>query len=145
MVIRRVAVLAGFLLCALQLSKMTLMSPLSAVPIPSAQDMNFTLEGKITEKTAGKLTVSSGENMIFHVLYNDKTEIRKKDGSLGSAQDLHTGLRISVAGDLAESGEITAKKIEIEGNGSENKSAGEIPGHESISSSLPFPRCTACW
>ena len=114
MVMRRVAVLAGFLLCALQLSGTTLSSPPSAVPTPSAQDMNFTLEGKITEKTAGKLTVSSGENMIFHVLYNDKTEIRKKDGSLGTAQDLHTGLRISVAGDLAESGEITAKKIEIE-------------------------------
>jgi len=76
------------------------------------------LEGKITEKTAGKLTVSTGENMIFHVLYNDKTEIKKKDGSPGTAQDLHTGLRISVAGDLAESGEITAKKIEIEGEGS---------------------------
>ena len=76
--------------------------------------MSFTLEGKITEKSAGKLTVSSGENMIFHVLYNDKTEIKKKDGSPGSAQDLHIGLRISVAGDLAESGEITAKKIEIE-------------------------------
>jgi hypothetical protein len=117
MVTRRVAVLAGFLLCTLQLSATTLSSPPSAVPTPSAQDY-FTLEGKITEKTAGKLTVSTGENMIFHVLYNDKTEIKKKDGSPGTAQDLHTGLRISVAGDLAESGEITAKKIEIEGEGS---------------------------
>ena len=62
-------------------------------PRLSAQDENnFTLEGKITEKTAGKLTVSTGENMIFHVLYNDKTEIKKKDGSPGTAQDLHTGL-----------------------------------------------------
>ena len=67
--------------------------------------------------------------MIFHVLYNDKTEIRKKDGSLGTAEDLHTGLTISVAGDLAESGEITAKKIAIEARSSENKSAGEVPGH----------------
>ena len=128
MVMRRVAVLAGFLLCTLQFSRTTFAAPPSAVPTASAQEMNFTLEGKITEKTAGKLTVSSGENMIFHVLYNDKTEIRKKDGSLGTAQDLRTGLRISVAGDLAESGEITAKKIAIEGEGSENKSAGEIPG-----------------
>jgi hypothetical protein len=118
---RCLAVLAGFLLCALQLSATTLSSAPSAVPTPSVQDMNFTLEGKITEKTAGKLTVSSGENMIFHVLYNDKTEIRKKDGSLGTAQDLHTGLRISVAGDLAESGEITAQKIAIEGEGSEKQ------------------------
>jgi hypothetical protein len=116
---RRVAVLVSFLLCTWLLSYTTFASPPSAAPTPSAQDMNFTLEGKITEKTAGKLTVSSGENMIFHVLYTDKTEIRKKDGSLGSAQDLHTGLRISVGGDLAESGEITAKKIEIEGEGSE--------------------------
>jgi len=121
MVMRRVAVLAGFLLCTLQFSRTTFAAPPSAVPTASAQEMNFTLEGKITEKTAGKLTVSSGENMIFHVLYNDKTEIRKKDGSLGTAQDLRTGLRISVAGDLAESGEITAKKIEIEPERSEKQ------------------------
>jgi hypothetical protein len=128
MVTRRVAVLAGILLFSLQLSQTTFTSPLSAVPTPKADDSNFTLEGKITEKSEGKLTVSSGENIIFHVLYNDKTEIRKKDGSPGTAQDLHTGLTISVAGDLAESGEITAKKIEIEADGSGNKSAGEIPG-----------------
>jgi len=59
--------------------------------------------------------------MIFHVLYNDKTEIRKKDGSLGTAEDLHTGLMISVAGDLGESGEITAKKIAIEAKTSEKQ------------------------
>jgi len=128
MVIHRLAVLVGFLLCTLQLSETTLSSAPSAIPMLSAQEMNFTLEGKITEKTEGKLTVSSGENMIFHVLYNDKTEIKKKDGSLGTAQDLHTGLRISVAGDLAESGEITAKRIAIEPEGSENKSAGKAPG-----------------
>jgi hypothetical protein len=127
MVMRRFAVLAGLLLCALPLSRTTLSSPLSAIPGASAQEMNFTLEGKITEKTASKLTVSTGENMIFHVLYNDKTEIKKKDGSPGSAQDLRIGLRISVAGDLAESGEITAKKIAIEGDGSEPKSARESP------------------
>ena len=113
MVIRRV-VLVGFLLCALQFPKTTLSSPLTATPALSAQEMNFTLEGKITEKSAGKLTVSSGENIIFHVLYNDKTEIKKKDGSAATAQDLHIGLMISAAGDLAESGEITAKKIQIE-------------------------------
>jgi len=117
MVTRRL-VLAAFLLGALQLSRPAPSSPPFEVSTLSAQDMNFTLEGKITEKAAGKLTVSSGENMIFHVLYNDKTEIRKKDGSLGTPQDLHTGLKIAVAGDLAESGEITAKKIDIEGEGS---------------------------
>jgi len=99
---------------------MTFASPARALPAPSAQDM-FTVEGKITEKTAGKLTISSGENIIFHVLYNDKTEIRKKDGSVGAPQDLHTGLRVSIAGDLAESGEITARKIEIQGEGTEKQ------------------------
>jgi hypothetical protein len=145
MVTRRAAVLAGFLLFTLPLSRPTFACPPLAVPTPIADEMNFTLEGKITEKSAGKLTVSTGENMIFHVLYNDKTEIRKKDGSLGTGEDLHTGLMISVAGDLAESGEITAKKIAIEAKDSENKSAGEPPGHLSISNSLPFPCCNACW
>ena len=41
MVIRRVAVLAGFLLCALPLSRTTFGSPPSAVPLPSAQDYEF--------------------------------------------------------------------------------------------------------
>ena len=122
MIILRVAVLASLLLCTLQLSRMTFASPPRAVFTPSAQEeMNFTLEGKITEKTAGKLTVSTGENIIFHVLYNDKTEIRKKDGSPGTAQDLQIGVAVSVAGDLAESGVITAKKIEIEGKGSDKQ------------------------
>jgi hypothetical protein len=117
MVMRRVAVLAGLLLCAWQFSPITLSFSQTAVPTASAQD-NFTLEGKITDKSAGKLTVSTGENMIFHVLYNDKTDIKKKDGSSGTPQDLHIGTKISVAGDLAESGEITARKIEIESDGS---------------------------
>ena len=122
MVTRRILALASFLLLTLQFSGTILSSPPHAMPTASAQDdTNFTLEGKITEKSAGKLTVSSGENMIFHVLYNDKTEIKKKDGSPGSGKDLRTGLRISVAGDLAESGEITAKKIAIEGEGSEKQ------------------------
>jgi hypothetical protein len=123
MTIRRAVVLIGFLFLTLQLSRTVLSSPFDAMPKRSAQDdMNFTLEGKITDKSAGKLTVSSGENMIFHVLYNDKTEIKRKDGSPGTGQDLRTGLTISVAGDLAESGEITAKKIAIEGGeGSEKQ------------------------
>jgi len=119
MVTRRVAVLAGFLLSVLQLSLTSFILPVWAACAPQADDMNFTLEGKITEKSAGKLTVSSGENMIFHVLYNDKTEIKKKDGNPGTDRDLRSGVTISVAGDLAESGEITAKKINIEGEGSQ--------------------------
>ena len=121
MVIRRVAVLAGLLLCACQFSPTLFASSPRAIPTPSAQESDFTLEGKITEKTAGKLTLSSGENIIFHVLYNDKTEIKKKDGSPGTAQDLHIGMKIYVTGNLAESGEITARKIDIEDEGSEKQ------------------------
>jgi hypothetical protein len=119
MMIRRAVVIAGLLLCTLQFSPTPWASPRSAMLTPPAQDMNFTLEGKITEKTEGKLTLSGGDNVIFHVEYNDKTEIKKKDGSPGTAQDLQVGVTVSAAGDLAESGVITAKKITIEGESSE--------------------------
>lgn len=79
----------------------------------SAQEMNFTVEGKITQLTSSTLTLSSGENIIFRVRFDDKTEIKHKDGSAGTARDLHVGLTVSVDGDLAESGEITAHRITI--------------------------------
>ena len=78
------------------------------------QAMSFTLEGKITQHTAGKLTVSTEENIVFHVNYGEKTEIKRHDGSQGSEKDLRVGVRIKVEGDLAESGEIESRKIEIE-------------------------------
>ncbi|PYV34104.1 MAG: hypothetical protein DMG22_07285 [Acidobacteria bacterium] len=78
------------------------------------QESNFTLEGKITEKSAGKLTLSTTDNIIFHVRYDDKTEIKRADGSAGSGADLKVGQTVSVVGELAETGEIIAKKIEIE-------------------------------
>lgn len=78
------------------------------------QAMSFALEGKITHHTAGKLTVSTEENIIFHVNYGEKTEIKRHDGSQGSEKDLRVGIRIKVAGDLAESGEVEAQRIEIE-------------------------------
>lgn len=114
MIIRRLVILAALALCILPISLPTFASRLPAMPSSRADDNSFTLEGKITEKNGSKLTVSTGENIIFHVVFNDKTEIKKKDGSPGTAQDLHTGVTISVAGDLAESGEITAKTIGIE-------------------------------
>ncbi len=86
---------------------------------PSPQDSDFTMEGKITDQSPGKLTINSGDNIIFHVIYSNKTGIKKKDGSAGTAQDLHVGLKISVAGSLGETGEIAAKRIEIDGEGSE--------------------------
>jgi hypothetical protein len=77
------------------------------------QEMNFTLEGKITQHTPGKLTVNTEGNIIFRVTYGDKTEITRADGSAGSVQDLQVGKTIHVDGDLQESGEIIAHKIEV--------------------------------
>jgi hypothetical protein len=79
----------------------------------AGQESNFTLEGKVTQKSEGKLTVSTEENIIFHVRYDDKTDIRLKDGAQGSDKDLKTGLRVRVEGDLSESGEIFAHKIQV--------------------------------
>lgn len=114
----RAVLLTTLAFCALQISGFALdVAPSAARLSMAADENNFTLEGKITEKNGTKLTVSTGENIIFHVVYNDKTVIKKKDGSPATAQDLRTGVTIAVAGDLAESGEITAKTIDIEPSG----------------------------
>jgi hypothetical protein len=47
------------------------------------------------------------------VRYDDKTEFKSDDGSPASSKDLRVGLRIRVEGDLTESGEIVAQKIEL--------------------------------
>lgn len=75
----------------------------------------FTLEGKITEAESGKLTINTEENILFHVRYDDKTEIKRADGSEGSAKDLKVGARVHVVGDLEESGEISASEITLLG------------------------------
>ena len=121
MMMRRAAFLAVLLLCLFPLCRSSFGTVPPPLTVPTAQDSDFTMEGKITDKSAGKLTFSSGDNIIFHILYNDKTQIKKKDGSVGTAQDLHIGVTISVAGDLAESGEITARKIAIEAEGSDKQ------------------------
>ncbi len=76
--------------------------------------MNFTLEGKITKHDPGKLTISTEANIIFHVRYDEKTEIKRKDGSPGSAKDFRVGIRVKIDGELTESGEVIAQKIELE-------------------------------
>lgn len=78
----------------------------------SVQDSNFTLEGKVTQKSDGKLTVSTEENIVFHVRYDEKTAIRLKDGTQGSNKDLKTGLTVAVQGDF-KSGEILAHTIQV--------------------------------
>ncbi len=86
----------------------------SSLTLQSPEETNFTLEGKVTQHSAGKLTVSTGENILFHVRYGEKTVIKRPDGSSGSAQDVRVGLRIKVEGELTQSGEIVAQKIEIQ-------------------------------
>jgi hypothetical protein len=74
----------------------------------------FTLEGKISKVEAGKFTVSTEENIIFHVSYNDKTEIKHQDGSPATSKEIRVGAHVKAAGEFTESGEIAAKTIEIE-------------------------------
>jgi hypothetical protein len=80
---------------------------------PAGQASGFNVEGKINTLGQNKLTLNSEENMIFHVTYDEKTEFKSDDGSPASSKDLQVGLRIRVAGDFTESGEIAAQKIEV--------------------------------
>ncbi|MBZ5670940.1 MAG: DUF5666 domain-containing protein [Acidobacteriia bacterium] len=122
MLLHTIAALASSLLFVLQLPATPSACPRSAATSSSAQDMNFTLEGRISSLTANKLTLSTEENIVFHVQYDEKTEIRKKDGSPGTAKDLRVGLRVGVAGDLTEAGEVIAKRIEIQTEATQKKS-----------------------
>jgi hypothetical protein len=85
-----------------------------AKTLRAGQEMNFTVEGKINTLGQNKLTLNSEENIIFHVRYDEKTEFKSDDGSPAGSKDLRVGLRIRVEGDLTESGEIVAKKIELQ-------------------------------
>ncbi len=87
--------------------------------LSAPQTDTFTLDGKIIKLAPGKMTVSSGENIIFHVVYNDETEFKKPDGSEGSAKDLRVGLQIHVEGDLKETGEIVAARIALQDDADE--------------------------
>ena len=82
--------------------------------LPTQEAMNFTVEGKITKQSPGKLTINTEENILFHVRYDDKTDIKKSDGSPGTVKDLRVGLLVRIEGELTETGEIIAQKIEIE-------------------------------
>jgi hypothetical protein len=90
-----------------------LTAPPSAQPWHPAQESGFTLEGNVTQKSEGKLTVSTEENIVFHVRYDEKTDIRLKDGTQGSDKDLKVGVKVRVEGDLSESGEILAREIKV--------------------------------
>jgi hypothetical protein len=84
-----------------------------ASPVAAQDAMDFTIEGKISRHEAGKLTISAEGNIIFHARYDDKTTIQRADGSPASAKDLQVGVRVSIEGELPESGEMIAHRIQL--------------------------------
>jgi Domain of unknown function (DUF5666) len=87
---------------------------LAAHPVPQNDSTNFTLEGKISDQSPGKLTVDTGGQMIFHVTYDKNTTIHKKDGSAGTSSDLVAGAKVKVDGALNNSGVVEAREIDLE-------------------------------
>jgi hypothetical protein len=75
--------------------------------------MDFTIEGKISRHDPGKLVISAEGNIIFHARYDDKTVILHADGSPASAKDLQVGVMVRIEGELPESGEIVAHRIQL--------------------------------
>jgi len=71
--------------------------PLSAWALqgqnPPPPDVSFSVEGTITEQSPGKLTVDSGQNMLFTVKYDSTTKIQHADGSAAKASDLRVGIK----------------------------------------------------
>jgi len=100
--------LAALLLCLAA-------SPVSTAAATDPQGSNFDLSGTIAKQSAGKLTVDTGQGILFRVSWSDETSIVRADGSAGSAKDLKVGLKVHVLGDLQETGEVKAQRIEIQG------------------------------
>jgi hypothetical protein len=83
--------------------------------LASQEDVSgFTLEGKISKVETGRFTVSTEENIIFHVRYSDKTEIKHPDGSAATSKEFRVGAHVKAEGEFTDSGDIAAKKIEIQ-------------------------------
>jgi hypothetical protein len=85
------------------------------VALAAPQNSPFDLNGTIHDASKGKFTVDSGQGIFFHIVYDNKTAIVRADGTAGSAQDLKVGATVHVAGDLSETGEVKAARIEIAG------------------------------
>ena len=77
-------------------------------------DVSFSVNGTITEQSPGKLTVDSGQNMLFTVKYDSTTLIKHTDGGPANASDFRVGGKISARGTLTEAGDVIAKTITIE-------------------------------
>jgi len=84
-----------------------------ASPAAAQEAMDFTIEGKISRHEPGKLTISAEGNIIFHARYDDKTTIQHADGSPASMKDLKVGVMVRIEGELPESGEIIAHRIQL--------------------------------
>jgi len=87
----------------------------TSLVLAAPQGSNFDLNGTIHDASKGKFTVDSGQGIFFHVTYDDKTAIVRADGTAGSAADLKVGATVHVVGDLSETGEVKAARIEIAG------------------------------
>jgi hypothetical protein len=81
---------------------------------PPPQDISFSVNGAITEQSPGKLTVDSGQNMLFTVKYDSTTKIFHEDGSPAKASELRVGVKILAKGTLTEAGDVIAKTITIQ-------------------------------
>ena len=88
-------------------------APVLPAAVSQQQTANFNLEGKITRVEPGRLTVNTEENIVFRVRWDEKTEIKRPDGSQGSGKDLLVGAKVRIEGDLTEAGEIIAQRIEL--------------------------------
>lgn len=86
----------------------------SAVPSSFAtQGDNFDLQGTIHAQSKDKLTIDSGGGIYFHVVYDDKTVIVGADGKSATEDALKVGVVVHVVGDLDETGQVKAQRIEI--------------------------------
>jgi hypothetical protein len=102
---------------------------------PPQQDVSFSVEGTISEKSAGKLTVDSGQNLLFTVKYDSNTQIQHDDGSGARASELRIGVKILAKGVLTEAGDVIARTITIEA-----KSKGRSKPPEGHPTAAGFPR-----
>jgi hypothetical protein len=107
--LRALLVVAGLILASI----IATTKGATSVAASPQQSPSFTMEGKITQSDPGRITVNTEENILFHIRYDDKTEIKRADGSAGSSKDLQAGSWVHVEGELSESGEVIAAKIEL--------------------------------
>lgn len=101
------------LLLAFGMAGTVVAAPASQGQNPPPQPIAFSVNGSITERSAGKLTVDSGQNMLFTVKYNSTTQIKHSDGSPAKGSDLKVGVKILAKGALTQAGDVIAKTITI--------------------------------